>query len=72
MANILCKGGVQRDQLAIAISFSSALLMSIEALHPGHCSWINLDPGQYYALSATLATVSTFLGSYILARLINN
>ncbi len=72
MARILCKGGVERDKLAIAISFSSALLMTIEALRPGGCTFLNLDSGQYYALTATMATVSTFLGSYILARLIKN
>ena len=72
MAGILCKGGVKRDQLAIALSFSSALIMTIEALKSPGCAWLNLDAQQYYALSTTLATVSTFLGSLILARLIKN
>jgi hypothetical protein len=70
MKSILCKNSVERQSWAVGLSFASASLLNLEALHPGGCAWMGLAAEQSFALSATLATVSVLLGSLILTRLI--
>lgn len=69
MTNTLCQGGHKRDAWAVSLCFSSALIMSLEALHGKACVWLGLSIDQTYMLSAAFATVSVFLGSFILANL---
>jgi hypothetical protein len=68
----LCTGSQQRDRWAVSLCFSSALLTSLDALHSGGCVWANLSPQQYYAVDAIIATVSLFLGTFILTRLLHS
>lgn len=63
-----CSSTLQRDVWAVALSFASATLTSLQALHPGSCSFFNLSDEQCFGQSATLATLSIFLGSFILMR----
>lgn len=62
----------RRNRLAVSLCYSSALLLSLEALHPGSCTWMSLDANQSFALSATLATVSMFVATLLLTRLISS
>ena len=67
MTSVLCRKSPARDALAVALCFSSASIMSLEALHGNSCLWLGLNADQTYALSAGIATASVFLGSFILA-----
>lgn len=64
------KDTAERKGWAVGLSFASASLLNLEALHPSICAWLHLNADQSFALSATLATVSVLLGSLILVRLI--
>lgn len=70
MNAILCKGGPERGSLAISLCFASAVLLSLETLHSNSCAWMGLNADQSFALSATLATLSIFMATLILGRLI--
>ena len=70
MNTILCKGGSNRDRWAISLCFASATLMSLEASRPSACAWMGLNADQSFALSATFATLSVFLATFLLSRLI--
>lgn len=70
MKKILCKDTACRRSWAIGLSYASATLLSLEALHPSSCAWLGLDADQSFALSAVLATVSVLLGTLILVRVI--
>jgi len=71
MTTFFCKNTVDRKVLAVGLSYASATLMGLEAVHGGRAVLLHLNPEQTFALSAILATVSMFLGSVILARLIS-
>ncbi len=70
MEKILCKSSTQRSRWAVSLCFSSATLLSLEALHPGGCVWLGLNANQSFALSASLATASMFLASFILTQIL--
>ena len=72
MTKALCKDTLERRRLAVGISFASATLLSLQALHPGNCCLLNITPDQSFALSATLATLSVLFGSLILTKIITN
>jgi hypothetical protein len=68
MNALLCNSNAQRERWAVSLCFSSAILSGLEALHSGSCAWMGMDNEQSYAISATLATVSMFLGAFILTK----
>ena len=72
MTSSLCTGSAKRQGLAISLCFSLAVLMGLEALHPGGCQWMGLDPEQSFALSTFIATISTFFGTFIATRRSDN
>lgn len=60
----------QLDGVAVSVSFAAALLMSLEAIHPVACPFFALDDNQYFTLCALFATVTVFLGTFILTNMI--
>jgi hypothetical protein len=68
MGKKLCSSSEQREIWAVSLSFASATIMSLEALHPGASVCFNMTPDQYFGISSLFASVSTFLGAYILTR----
>lgn len=69
MQNICC-GGVARERWAVSLCFAAAVLLSLEALHPGSCAWMNLNNEQSFALSSILATFMAFMAMFILTRML--
>ncbi len=68
MNNFLCKGGAGREALATSLCYALTVLMSLESLHPSCCQWIGLNPEQSFAVSALIATISMFFGTFIWTR----
>ena len=69
MEKVLCSGSSERTTWAVGLCFSSALLLSLEALRPNACAWMGFNSEQSFALSAALATVSMFMATFLLAQL---
>ena len=67
----VCKGSLCRTHWAIALCFASATLTGLQASHPDACLWMGLNAGQTYALDLTISTVSIFLATFLLARLVS-
>ena len=71
MDKILCTGSASRDTWAVSLCFASSLLMSVETLNPNACQWMGCTVEQSFMLSAGLATLSMFMGAFILMRRLN-
>lgn len=65
---MVCCSSTKCEPFAVAVSFASTTLMSLMASHAGTCEYLNLTKDQNFALCVTLATLSAFMGSLILAR----
>lgn len=70
MTNNFCTDGTGRGRWAVGLCFASTVIMVLEALHPGECAWFGLNPEEYFAISATLATLSAFMAAFILTQLV--
>jgi len=68
MKDIFCNGSKTKDRWAVSLCYSAATLLGLEALHPGACAGLGLDAEQSFVLSAVLATLSIFLGTFIQSR----
>jgi len=68
MCKLFCKGGAERAALATSLSYALTVLMGLEALHPSCCQWTGMNPEQSFGLSAIIATISMFVGTFIWTR----
>ncbi len=68
MNKFLHKSSPRRAALATSLCYALTVLMSLEALHPSCCQWLGMTPEQSFALSALIATLSMFCGTWIWTR----
>jgi len=71
MNKILCSGSPQRDHWAVGICFAAALMLILEALRPGGCTYWGMTVEQSFSASEVFASLLVFMGSFILMRALN-
>jgi hypothetical protein len=63
-----CSNSSKREAWAVALCFASTTIMSLEALHPTPSVFMDMNPDQYFGFSALIASLSAFMGTFVLMR----